>query len=451
MKTSTLVKFSLAFVFVIGFGSNAHGQFFKKLAKKAEKAAERTVERRVETETTKKTDQALDSILEPGSGGNKAPDTSGGSSGGNNSGNSSGGNTSDGNSGNTNTSNTGSGPSANKSIVVYSKFDFVPGDKQLFFDDFGNDFIGDFPSKWNTNAGGEVVTLGDSPQKWLSIKSGYNIFYIPDVPQLPEEFTLEFDIAAVGIDRQTSSTAQLAVYLSNDDKFKFGSYYAMAEIPFCQYAAIGITVQNNINNKREIRSTVKADIRDEILENPHISIAVNKQRYRLWVNEVKYLDVPRLIAPGAFLNTVKFHANNFKDGKEQVFITNLKVAEGGVDLRRKLISEGKISTNGILFESGSANIQPQSMGIIRQISQVLTQERGMNLKIVGHTDSDGSDDNNMKLSKSRADAVKSALVSVYGIDSGRLESEGRGESQPVGDNNTAEGKSQNRRVEFIKI
>ena len=451
MKTSTLIKFSLTLVFVVGFGSNAQGQFFKKLAKKAEKAAERTVERRVETETSKKTDQALDSILEPGSGGKKAPNTSGGGSGGDNSGNSSGGNSSGGNSGGSTNSGSGGAPSAEKSITVYSKFDFVPGDKQLFFDDFGNDFIGDFPSKWNTNAGGEVVTLGDSPQKWLSIKSGYNIFYIPDVPRLPEEFTVEFDIAGVGIDRQTSSTAQLAVYLSNDDKFKFGSYYAMAEIPFCQYAAIGITVQNNINNKREIRSTVKADIRDEILDNPHISIAVNKQRYRLWVNEVKYLDVPRLIAPGAFLNTVKFHANNFKDGKEQIFITNLKVAEGGVDLRRKLISEGKISTNGILFESGSANIQPQSMGIIRQISQVLLQEKGMNLKIVGHTDADGSTDSNQTLSEKRAEAVKNALVSVYGIGSGRLTSEGRGESEPVGDNNTPDGKAQNRRVEFIKM
>ncbi len=451
MKTSTLIKFSLTLVFVVGFGSNAQGQFFKKLAKKAEKAAERTVERRVETETAKKTDQALDSILEPGSGGKKAPNTSGGGTGGDNSGNSSGGNSSGGNSGGSTNSGSGGAPSAEKSITVYSKFDFVPGDKQLFFDDLGNDFIGDFPSKWNTNAGGEVVTLGESPQKWLGLKSGYNIYYIPDVPSLPEEYTVEFDIAAVGLDRQTSSNAKLVVYVSDDDKFAQGRNYGFAEIPFCQYAAIGITVQNNINGKREIRSTVKADIRDVVLANPHISIAVNKQRYRLWVNEVKYLDVPRLITPGGVLNTVKFHANGFKDGKEQVFITNLKVAEGGVDLRRKLISEGKISTNGILFESGSANIQPQSMGIIRQISQVLLQERGMSLKIVGHTDADGSDDNNMKLSKSRADAVKSALVSVYGIDSGRLESEGRGESQPVGDNNTPDGKAQNRRVEFIRM
>ncbi|MGW9683975.1 OmpA family protein [Flagellimonas sp. 2504JD1-5] len=440
MKTSILGKMLFCSIFAFTFSAQSNAQLLKKLGKRAERAAERTIERRVESETAKKTDQALDSILEPGSKGKKNPKTPENTENPANTGNDSG-----------QSPNTGS-PNASgaKTIQVYSKFDYVPGDKQLFFDDFSYDFIGDFPSRWNTNAGGELVTLGDSPQKWLELKSGFNIYYIPDVPQLPEEYTIEFDLAAVGLDNKTSSTAKVAVTLSDDDKFKAGSNNAYAEIPFCQYAAIGVTVQNNINGKREIRSTVKADLRDVVLNNPHISIAVNKLRFRLWVNEVKYLDVPRLVAPGSVIHTVKFHANGFKDGKEKVFISNLKVAEGGVDLRRKLISEGKISTNGILFDSGSANIQPQSMGIIRQISQVLMQEKGMKLKIVGHTDADGSDENNMKLSQNRAEAVKNALVSVYGISADRLVSEGKGELEPVGDNNTPDGKAQNRRVEFIK-
>lgn len=431
------------FFFLLGFAQTANAQFLKKLGKRAERAAERAVERRVDKETTEKTDQVLDSILEPGSkgngqGGSPIPQTTEPNTSGSNS------------EGGTNDGNLGMGQPAEKSITVYSKFDFVPGDKVLFFDDFANDFIGDFPSKWNTNAGGEIVTLGDSPQKWLELRSGYNIYYVPDVPELPEEYTIEFDIGAVGLDRQTSSTAQLRVTLSDDDKFKEGTNYAFAEIPFCQYAAIGVTVQNRINGKSEIRSTVKADLRDEILDTPHVSIAANEQRFRLWVNEVKYLDVPRLLPSGAVLHSVKFHMNNFKEGKERVFITNLKVAEGGVDLRRKLLSEGKISTNAILFESGSANLKPQSMGVIRQISQVLQQEGSMKLKIVGHTDSDGNDASNMELSKKRADAVKNALVSVYDVSSDRLMTEGKGETEPVGDNGTTDGKAQNRRVEFIK-
>ncbi len=439
MKTS--IKLTTISLFFLTFSFHGNAQFFKKLAKKAEKAAERTVERRVESETSKKTDQALDSVLGTGSEKQKAPNTPKTSE-----------VPSKDSEGNENTPSdsdrdSGAGP---KTLKVYSKFDYVPGDKQLFFDDFGNEFMGDFPSKWNTNGGGELVTLGESPQKWLELKSGYSLFYIPDVPQLPEDYTIEFDIAAVGLDRQTSSTAKLGIYISDDGNFKRGDNFAYAQIPFCQYSPIGVTIENHINRNREIRSTVKADLRTEILENPHISIAVNKNRYRLWVNEVKYIDVPRFVPSGAILNTIKFHANGFNDEKEKVFISNLKVAEGGVDLRRKLISEGRISTNGILFDSGSANIRPESMGIIRQIYQVLQQDASINLKIVGHTDADGGDEANLSLSKNRADAVKKALVDVYNTDSARLVTEGKGELEPIADNTTPEGKAQNRRVEFIK-
>ena len=181
------------------------------------------------------------------------------------------------------------------------------------------------------------------------------------------------------------------------------------------------------------------------------AIAVNQQRFRLWVDESKYVDVPRMIQAGTKPVAIKFEARNFKDGKERIFISNLKVAEGGVDLRRKLIADGKISTNGILFNTGSANIQPRSMGIIRQISQVLMQERDMRLRIVGHTDSDGDDASNLALSEQRAASVMNALIEIYNIDQARLEIEGKGETEPVGDNNTVAGKSENRRVEFIKI
>ena len=418
-------------VFLLGLAP-AEAQLLKKLGKRAQRAAERTVERRVDQESSKKTDEVLDSILEPGKKGQQVPPE-------------------------TDPSTSGDGPSNKgqtrgaKSLQVYSKFDYVPGDKPLFFDDYSKDFIGDFPAKWNTNAGGEIVTLGESSQKWLGIKSGFNIYYLPNVPQLPEDYTIEFDIAAAGIDKQTSSTAHLKVMLSDDDKFAVGNNFAIAEIPFCQYSAIGVTVENRINGKREVRSTVKADIREEILNTPHVSIAVNQRRFRLWINEVKYLDVPQLVASGAVLRTLKFHANGFKGDKEQVFITNLKVAEGGVDLRRKLLAEGKISTNGILFDSGSDNLRPESMGIIRQIYQVLQQDGSIALNIVGHTDSDGSDAANVKLSKDRAEAVKNALVKVYGVDANRLSTEGKGEGEPVAENTSAEGKAQNRRVEFIRV
>lgn len=442
MKTFPKWGLILGLLALLSFSVDVNAQLLKKLGKRAEKAAERTIERRVEKETEEKTDQTLDSILDPGKKGrqklpeqNPIPTDK----------------DEDVFEGNSENSSTKTQQTQTKNIQVYSKFDYVPGDKQLFFEDFASDFVGDFPSKWNTNGSGEVVTLGDSSEKWLEMKPGSNIFYIPDVPELPEEYTIEFDTRVVGVDRQTSSAAKLNVILSDESGFKYGNNYVRASIPFVQYLPPSITMKNHMSNGGgDINSSIKADIRAAVLDRPHFSIAVNKERFRLWVNETKYVDIPRIMPTETKVTALKFRMGGFKDNDERLFIGNLKVAEGGVDLRRKLISEGKVSTNGILFDSGSANIKPESMGIIRQIYQVLQQDTSINLKIVGHTDADGGDEANLTLSKSRAEAVKNALVNVYSVDGARLSTEGKGELEPVADNTTSEGKAQNRRVEFIK-
>ena len=73
------------------------------------------------------------------------------------------------------------------------------------------------------------------------------------------------------------------------------------------------------------------------------------------------------------------------------------------------------------------------------------------IKIIGHTDADGSNTNNLELSKKRAAAVKNAMLNKYGISSSRIVTDGKGETQPIADNTSAEGKANNRRVEFVKL
>ena len=440
LPTAKPIKAIFLIIALVFCAPHSNAQLLKKLKKRAERTVERKLEQKVEKETSK----GMDSILNPEDQSNKneSPDSPSIDM--------------PNNSPNTNQGRNqtmeGNNVNISDGLEVYSKFDFVPGDKQLFFDDFSQDFIGDFPSKWNTNATGEVVKINNVEGNWFELKSGYGVFYVPDVKDLPEDFSIEFDVVAQGLGRQTSSTARMYIILSDNNTFKNGTnHYAQSEIPFGQYGAFSLRVKNYFNrNVGAINTDIKADIRDEVLNKPHISISVTKNRYRLWINEVKYVDIPRFIEELNVLKYLKFHINNFKDGEERIFISNLKVAEGGVDLRRQLISEGKISTNGILFDSGSANIQPQSLGIIRQISQVLMQDESINLLIVGHTDADGPDDANLKLSKARAEAVKSALINIYKVSGDRLTTDGKGESVPVSDNSTTEGKAQNRRVEFVK-
>jgi OOP family OmpA-OmpF porin len=107
-------------------------------------------------------------------------------------------------------------------------------------------------------------------------------------------------------------------------------------------------------------------------------------------------------------------------------------------------------THGILFDINSDRIKAESYGTLKEISGVLSEDGALKVMIVGHTDSDGDDAANMDLSKRRAASVKSALVSEFKIDASRLETDGKGESQPIDKNDNPAGKANNRRVEFIK-
>lgn len=445
MRISLNLKKLLSTTFIVAFMiPSANAQLLKRL----QKSAERTVEKKLERKTEKETGKIMDSILDPSQ---KSPTKKTPSKTPNTSTTNTPATTTNDDSGNVTTTN--SIKNTSDGLEVYSKFDFVPGDKVLFYDDFSQDFIGDFPSKWNTNGSGEVVKLNNVDGNWFELNTGHSVFYIPDVKNLPEDYTIEFDIVTQGFSQKTSSSSYLQISLTDSDALrKYSDNYIQSSLSLCQYNTYGIHSTNIFNNKSGgIDSKVAADIREALLNQPHIAIAVTRNRYRLWVNETKYLDIPRMVTELNVLKHLKFNVIGLKEGEERIFISNLKVADGGEDLRRKLLSEGKISTNGILFDSGSANIKPQSLGIVLQVSQVLLQDENMKLTIVGHTDADGNSDANMTLSKQRAESVKNALVNLYNISPDRLQTDGKGASTPVADNTTPDGKAQNRRVEFIKI
>ena len=81
---------------------------------------------------------------------------------------------------------------------------------------------------------------------------------------------------------------------------------------------------------------------------------------------------------------------------------------------------------------------------------MLKENEPVKVKIIGHTDSDGDDAKNLELSQRRAQSVKNELVSKFGIDASRIETEGAGETTPVAPNDTPANKALNRRVEFVK-
>jgi outer membrane protein OmpA-like peptidoglycan-associated protein len=142
-------------------------------------------------------------------------------------------------------------------------------------------------------------------------------------------------------------------------------------------------------------------------------------------------------------------ATNVFEGN--VYLSNLRIAVGAPDTRSKLITEGKFVTRGILFDVNKATIKPESYGTLKDIAAVLKENPSVRVRIIGHTDSDGDDASNLALSKKRAEAVKVSLGSEFGVDTSRMEIDGKGESQPSEPNTTPQGKANNRWVEFIKL
>ncbi len=120
------------------------------------------------------------------------------------------------------------------------------------------------------------------------------------------------------------------------------------------------------------------------------------------------------------------------------------------ELSKQLNEKGSVALRGILFDTGKATIKPASEGVLTQIVELLKNDSELKLEIQGHTDNVGAKAANLKLSQDRAAAVKTHLVTKGGVDATRLTTQGFGDSKPVADNSTEEGRAQNRRVELVK-
>ena len=113
-------------------------------------------------------------------------------------------------------------------------------------------------------------------------------------------------------------------------------------------------------------------------------------------------------------------------------------------------TQGRVALYGIYFDFDKSEVKPESDPTLKEISKLLSENPELKLYVVGHTDSVGDFDYNMKLSQSRASAVVEDLISKYGVGKNRLTAYGVGCLCPVESNDTEEGKSRNRRVELIK-
>jgi len=335
---------------------------------------------------------------------------------------------------------------AQENNYIISKYDFIPGAKVIFYDDFTAESVGDFPAQWNTNGSGEIVTSKNFPGRWFQItKSGY---YIPDASEdFTDNFTIEFDMVPMNIIKSETLVGIDFFLLSGAlNSPGYGAQPGNAGMKI--HPDYDNVFWNNWSEARDWQGdNGSVSFTFKSAEKYHIAIWVQKLRVRLYANETKVVDLPRGLQSGYRYNIFRIETND--DAKP--IISNFRIAAGLPDMRNKLLKDGKIVSYGIQFDVNSDKLKTESYSTLKEIADVLKENPTIRIKIVGHTDSDGEDALNLDLSKRRSASVKNELVNKFSIDAGRLETDGKGKSEPIADNTSAVNKARNRRVEFIKL
>lgn len=127
-----------------------------------------------------------------------------------------------------------------------------------------------------------------------------------------------------------------------------------------------------------------------------------------------------------------------------------EVTADASSLKNEIEKTGHVAVYGIHFETGKANIQPDSEETLKQVAALLEQNPTLKLRVEGHTDNQGNAAANQTLSEKRAQAVV-AWLAAHGVDASRLKAQGFGQSKPVAENSSEDGRAKNRRVELAKM
>ncbi|NEX61947.1 OmpA family protein [Noviherbaspirillum galbum] len=164
--------------------------------------------------------------------------------------------------------------------------------------------------------------------------------------------------------------------------------------------------------------------------------------------------VYRMPLGGSGERWMKLHVDN--DGyRYQIEVIDTGSMEQKVEFSADQMSDaikknGFVALNGIMFDTGRATIKPESEPLLKEVAALLKKEQSLKLSIEGHTDNVGDKKANLDLSKKRAESVI-AYVTKAGIDPRRLKADGKGDTAPVADNRTEEGRAKNRRVELVRF
>lgn len=317
-----------------------------------------------------------------------------------------------------------------RSDVSYTKYDFIPGNEVIFEDDLQGEQKGEFPSKWDLMEGNAEIAQINGENTIALVGYTYITPLFKDHSyQLPDEFTLEFDVF---IDNQEGENS--IEFVNKNEELIANSLFWKDNTRFL------------FNWNQTSAEKTSEDRYDNSPGWHHYALSFNKRAMKVYMDSKRVANIPNIAEKPV---KVKFFARGPEDNST-LHIKNIRLAKGAVPLYDKLMTDGKIVTHGITFDVGKATIKPQSMGTINEIYSILQKNASLRFSVEGHTDNTGNAASNQALSEARANAVCEKLQQM-GIDAARLKARGHGMSKPMDTNNTAEGRAKNRRVEFVVL
>lgn len=312
--------------------------------------------------------------------------------------------------------------------VAFVNFDFTPGDRVLFADDFSRDQVGNFPQRLEFERGNMELAEWDSG-RWLRGTSWPSAFMVPLSEALPDRFTVEMEV----VPGQGGQHMEI-LFSERPEHFVTARYF-----------------QRKINAgvSRTNGAVSVGNTQDEFEEGTPfmLRIMVDGGYVKVYAGGTRVANMPNAVLGRANRIWIRLPGSDGEPG----YVRNIRVAAGGRQLYDALSESGRVATQGIYFDTGSDRIKPESAPTLRQIGDMLRQHGELRLKIEGHTDNVGSAEANMQLSQRRAASVKAYLEREFGIDGGRLEAAGLGATVPAASNDTQEGRQQNRRVELVRL